>query len=562
VSASWRSREELVHHIVTLARDGLSRRAIARAVGVSRNTVKALLAAQDLGRTTEHAALAPRPLRAPRTSMLDAWRSRIAELMKQFSDITAQRVFESLRAEGFGGGYNTVKKYVRVVRPKPAPTPSLVTPDYGPGEMGESDWSPYSIAFADGGRVVVQALSYVLVDSKRKFFELYASNDLHALMDGHTRAFTRFGGAARQCKYDSQKPVVLRWEGNQPIYNPRFLAFSSHYEFRPLAVRRGHPNDKPRTERSFWEVERSFLNDRAFRDLADMRAQLARWLDEIVDLRRRHKRTALERFAAEREHLVPLPAHPYDTARVVYRVCGIDGFVDWDGNRYAVPYDHVTDILPMRVTQRELFVYAADLRCVARHELARRGAGLKLDPAGFHPQPQRRSPLDLDQLHIAFKGMGDHAAEFFRLMSLGAPRIYGHQARQILLLRERYATEDLDAALGHAAAFGALDHHAVERILAARSRPRTLDEYVAEETARRLEETLGEKRTAPRDLTEYDRLPLASASHAPPAPSPPNEETTAWPSETVRMTTMDATTDAPTMPSSSSGSDGTSSFSD
>jgi transposase len=37
-------------------------------------------------------------------------------------------------------------------------------------------------------------------------------------MDGHVHAFERFGGAARRCKYDVQKPAVLRWEGPQPIY--------------------------------------------------------------------------------------------------------------------------------------------------------------------------------------------------------------------------------------------------------------------------------------------------------------------------------------------------------
>ena len=332
--------------------------------------------------TAEHVALAPTPKRAPRASKLDAFKPRVAELIARFPDITAQRVFEILRSEGFDGGYTAVKKHMRTARPAPKPTPSLTTPDYGPGEMAESDWSPYTMRFDDGSRVIVQALSYVLVSSTRKFFALYASNDLHALMDGHERAFERFSGCAARCKYDSQKPVVLRWEGNQPIYNPRFLAFSSHYEFRPLAVRRGHPDDKPRTERSFWEVERSFLNGRSFRNLDDMRAQLAQWINEIVDHRRRHKTTALERFATEREKLVALPRHPYDTARVVYRVCGIDGFVDWDGNRYAVPYDHVTDLLPVRVTQRGLFVYAADLKCVARHELAPRGKGLKLDPSG------------------------------------------------------------------------------------------------------------------------------------------------------------------------------------
>jgi hypothetical protein len=162
---------------------------------------------------------------------------------------------------------------------------------------------------------------------------------------------------------------------------------------------------------------------------------------------------------------------------------GFDGFVAWSGNHYAVPYDHVTDILPVRITQRELFVYAADLRCVARHELGPRGAGLKLDPAGLHPPPQRRSPVDLDQLHIAFGNIGEGAVEFFRLMSLGPPRVWSAQARQILLLRERYRTDEIDCALGHAAAFGARDHATVERILAARALPRTLDEYVAEASA-------------------------------------------------------------------------------
>jgi hypothetical protein len=68
--------------------------------------------------------------------------------------------------------------------------------------------------------------------------------------------------------------------------------------------------------------------------------------------------------------------------------------------------------LPVRVTQRELFVYAADLTCVARHELVPRGQGLKVDPAGLHPLPQRKSPLDLDQVKVAFEGMGERAAAF------------------------------------------------------------------------------------------------------------------------------------------------------
>ena len=97
-------------------------------------------------------------------------------------------MFETLSAEGFDGSYTAVKRYVRSVRPPPKPTPSLSTPDYNPGEMAESDWSPYLTKFDNGQHMVVQAISYVLVSSKRKFFGLYSSNGLHALMDG--RALT------------------------------------------------------------------------------------------------------------------------------------------------------------------------------------------------------------------------------------------------------------------------------------------------------------------------------------------------------------------------------------
>ncbi|MBN2194981.1 MAG: ATP-binding protein [Polyangiaceae bacterium] len=69
-----------------------------------------------------------------------------------------------------------------------------------------------------------------------------------------------------------------------------------------------------------------------------------------------------------------------DPAGEVIHTARIDGFVDWQGNRYAVPYEHVTDILPIRVTQHELFVYGPELHCLARYELAPRGRHQQLDP--------------------------------------------------------------------------------------------------------------------------------------------------------------------------------------
>jgi transposase len=538
----WRNREELVQQVVELCGRGMTRRAIARALGVSRNTVRKILDAHHQARVAPHAALVPPPARAPRESKLDPFRDRLRSLLADYEGITAQRVFEELRAGGYPGGYTTVKDVVRRLRPPPKPTPSLESPVYGPGKMAESDWSPYTVDFTAVGRQLMQVCVYVLAYSRRKSYGIYNRCDFYALTDAHVETFTRFEGAAEECKYDSQKPVVLGWEAQQPIYNPRFLAFSTHYEFRPRACRPRHPNDKPGAERAFWEFERSFLNGRTFRDPDDMRAQLALWQRDVCDQRRgKRKTTPLERFAEERAHLRPLPSHPYDTARVVYRLCSIDGFVAWDGNKYAVPYDHITDFLPIRITQRELFVYAADLTLVARHELQPRSAGVSVDPEGFHKRTRKHSAADLDQVRQTYEDLGEEAATFFaRLLGRMPTNAAGYHARQVLLLRERYASSDLCGALRHALAFDALDHRAVERILALRAAPRRLAEYVAEETACKVIALFGAE-AQPRDLDEYDRLPLTQA---------PQEEPCA------------AKTSPPPPTTSSNGSDDTSPSSD
>jgi transposase len=506
--AGARSEQEVLLEVTQLSRGGMSRRAIARALGVSRNTVRKLLARHQVQRSTPNLALKAPPKQAPRPSKLDGYREAVEHLLTRFPDITAQRVFEELQRQGFEGGYTAVKQYVRKRRPKRPPVLSLPTEKYGPGKMAECDWSTYTLDFTHAGRRTVQAFAYTLTHSRRKFFRFFARTDLHPLMEGHVHAFTAFGGAAQQCKYDNQKPVVLRWEGRQPIYNPRFIDFATHYDFRPVACRPLHPNDKPRVERSLWELERSFLNGREFRDEEDLAAQLLSWQAQVCDVRRHKKtrRSALELFPEDFAALRPLPAHPYDTARVIYRVCDAEGFISWDGNRYSVPYLYVTDLLPARVTSSELFVYAADLSCIARHELRRAGASEDIVAQAHRPASFRHG-ADLEQLRPVYEQLGEQASLFLTSLEAALPRSAAYQARLILGLRSRYLSEDLEKALAHARRFGAFEHQAVARILAAKATPRRLEEYVAEATARKLDEVIGASMTEPRDLAEYDTLP-------------------------------------------------------
>ena len=500
--------EKLAHDVVRLGKEGMKRRAIARALKISRNTVRSILEGHEEARRQPHTVLPERRV-ASRPSKLDRFRPRIDELLKLYPNITAQRVFEILREHSYDGGYSTVKVLVRKVRPKKAPKVSLETAPREPGEMAECDWSPYSVTFTHAPPKEFQVFGYMLRYSTRKCFSFHEGNGLHPLMDGHVHAFERFGGAAGRCKYDSQKPVVLRWEGDQPIYNPRFIDFATYYEFQPEACRRRRPNDKPRVERSFYELTLSFFRGRSFRDLDDLKGQLVHWMDSVADqrpLKRMRRRSRMELFLEEQPLLRALPRHHYDTARVLYKLCDIEGFIAWEGNWYSLPYEHVTEILPVRITENELFVYKPDLTCIARHQLYPRGAQEKSILPGHRPRRVCHGP-GLDQLRRAFADLGEQAKDFLEALEKREPRSAGYHARKVLALREGYATDSLLEALSHALAYGALEHSSVERILLARASPRRLDEYVAEETARRLRGAMVESNTEPRDLAEYDALP-------------------------------------------------------
>jgi len=517
--------QQLVHDVVQLAQSGMKWRAIARALHISRNTVRRVVTEHGRVREAPHTALPARRTVA-RPSKLDPFRGQVEQLLKTYPDITAQRVFEILRGEkGYQGGDTIVKLLVRKLRPKPPPKPSLTTPPRVPGDMAECDWSSYPVTFTHEPAATLQAFGYTLRYSTRKYYGFQEGNGLHPLLDEHLHAFERFDGACRRCTYDSQKPVVLRWEGNQPIFNPRFIDFATYYEFTAVACRHA-PNRKPRVERSFWELTLSFFRARTFRDRADLQGQLRHWMDTIADLRpikRMKRRTRMELFAEEKPLMRALPRHPYDTARVLYKLCDIEGWIAWQGNWYSLPYDYVTEILPVRITEHELFVYKTDLTCLARHPLLPRGAQQYSVLAGHRPRHAEYGP-DLDQLRRAFADLGDPAAAFLSALEKQKSRSAGFHARKILALREGYDTVDLCNALTHALCFGAFEHDAVERILNARGERRRLDEYVAQASAKKLEcLTSG---TEPRDLSEYDALPARGGTPCPSPTRPPDNSET------------------------------------
>ena len=491
--------QSMRNEIIRLCYGGASNRRIAKTLGINRKTVAKVIEKHNEARSGVAAVISSR-----RPSLLDPYQDNIAHLVERYPDITAVRLHEELERQGFRGGYTIVREKLRAVRPQPGREP-VVRVVTGPGVQGQMDYSSYEIDFTDEGRRRVHAFSYILGYSRRQYLHFVEQEDFITTIREHKRAFDRFRGLAATCLYDSMKVVVTTWDGEQPIYNSRFLAFATHYGFRPWACKRKRPRTKGKIERPFWFVETNLLNARTFSSRAHLNEVTAWWLDNVSDvhLHRETRRRPIDLYQEELPFLLPLPVNPYDTAEVLYRVVNVEGYVAYRQNFYSVPWQRIGDLLPVRVTENELIVYGPDIVEIARHERYPTGVnGQRRTDKRHLPGADVRHRHEL--LRQRFEEFGAQGVFFFE--ELVRTRRYGRdEAQRILALLSTYRREDLGAALERASRYRAFSLSVVERILAAQAVPRSALDVLQAESREHLRRIGGEA-VPPRSTADYQRL--------------------------------------------------------
>lgn len=498
-----RSREEFEQEIILLHNDGCAIRELSRCFEISRNAVRRIIRAHKNNREHGHDLLKPKRCKALRKSLLDDFKGKIDELLAKFPKITGIRVFEELQAEGYTGGITILRGYLR--KRRKSEQGSVIRFETPPGQQAQMDWSPYTIKFVSTGKATVQCFSYILGYSRRQYIDFTIRRDFYSLVRRHQAAFEYFQGVPKECLYDGEKTVILRWEAGRPVFNPAFTAFITHYNCRPIGCTPRHPQTKGKVEAPFKYVESNLLGGREFSDLEDLRAKARWWLAEKSDLHRHDttKRPPLELFLEQEQmRLLPLPTHPYDTAEVALMVCRPSGHVLFETNWYSVPADYIADILSIKATEQEVLIYSPELTLVAEHARAVAGSGKTIEePAHMRPKKAR---YGLEPVREAFMALGDAAGEYLQGLTAKQPKNCGFHARYILHLKESYSSDDIHQALVHALRYQAFDGKAIERILKAKATPRTLEAVRNEQAQKELAKTL--PRIVQRPLAEYSNL--------------------------------------------------------
>ncbi len=506
--------EALRHDIVRRHQGGASVRQIADDLKLARQTVRGVIRRWQADRAGPEAPPASPP---KRSSLLDAYDEAIRHWLDRHPHITVTRLLEELRRQGFAGQYTILRARVNQLRPRPH-RPPVERFETGPGAQAQMDYSSYDLDFTGPGegRRRVHLFSYILSYSRRSYLRFVETQDLATTLREHIRAFEHLGGVARTCLYDNMKVVVLRHGDEGPLYNPKFLAFATHYGYTPWACRVRRSQTKGKVERQFHYVETNLLNGRTFHSLEHLNEVTARWLAEVADVRshRETKQRPIDRHAEEQPHLIPLPATPYAVAAVEYRVVNVEGFIAYRQNFYSVPWRLIGLALPVRVTESELIAYGPQVEEIARHRLFPRGqTGQRSEQKSHRPVADPRAQQAL--LRERFAELGPLAGRFLDGL-IRDQRYSNQQAFKILALQSTYARADLLAALERAVRFGAYSLNAVERILAARATPQSILDALADRERRHLPDHLRDDPVIPRPTTEYRNLVEESTAHGPP----------------------------------------------
>ena len=269
-------------------------------------------------------------------------------------------------------------------------------------------------------------------------------------------------------------------------------------------------------------LRHAFFAARAFSSVADLNAQLTRWIADVAHTRpvpTRRAQRVVDALAEEQPRLLPLPEHPLSCDLLRAVSSGKTPYLRFDGNDYSIPHTLIRRPLTL-VASEEVVRILDGTTEVARHPRSYdRGRRIEDDTHLAALVAEKRRAHELrgrDRLRHACP-----PAEAF----LEALAVRGHplanETTRLLRLLDQVGAAALDAALAEALGRGAISAasvaHVLEQRRRARRQPPLLDPVLPADPRVR------DLRVTPHAPAMYDRL--LALPPAAPATEPPDDAT-------------------------------------
>ena len=372
-------------------------KAIARQVGVGRNTVRRYIAA------AEHEGLAVGEVErleddelmsriaagircgSPSVSPArQACRDRRQQIAEWSRECDAPKIRRLLKRDGVDVSLRTLQRFLHeeLGQPKRS-TVRLHDPDPGVLEFDFLDLGTF--VDQDGEEHAVSAALMTAAVSRHQFLWPCLGQTRDDVIEALEAAWAFFGGVFPILLPDNLRAVVTKSDAVSPRFNDWFLEYaqSRDFEIDPARVRK--PRDKAKVERQVRYVRRDFFGGENFRSLDQIRAAAEDWSRNLAG-RRTHqmtRRAPLEHFE-ETDALVlkPAPETPYDTPVWSEHTVGRDHAITVQQALYSVPH-RVQGAVKVRADRATVKIYHRR-ELVKVHARVLRGEK-QLDPADAPP---------------------------------------------------------------------------------------------------------------------------------------------------------------------------------
>lgn len=321
--------------------NGESQRQIAKALGISRQTVKKYCTGDT------HPDVRKPYTREP-SVISDDVRSFILSCFQEDKEEnvpkqkhTAKKIHSRLvKEKKFKGAYSTVRAAVRELKAEQrVPPQSCIPLSFEPGEAIQVDWGMFT-CYLDGKRMKLQIFCARLSYSCDIFVQVFPRQNQESFLEAQQRMIDYFGGVPRKVLFDNAKVAVKEGFGLYAVPQNKYLSFSAHYGFLPEFCNPAKGNEKGLVENLVGYGRRNFLVPLPrVKSVDELNRQL--WKD-CLEYRNNHQiqtrtNTVLTMYNEEVMMLRKIPKYRFDSSRTIIAKVNDFSTVRFDKNNYSVP---------------------------------------------------------------------------------------------------------------------------------------------------------------------------------------------------------------------------------
>lgn len=365
---------------------------LQRITGITRGKLRRL---KKLGFKELSTPLLPQ---SAKPTLMDAYSGITDNMLKQ--GITNSRVIlECLQTHGFTGGITTVKRYISLHRHL-IPAKRQIIASQGsrgtryttePGESFQMDWGFTNVLDPTGSTYSVACFAMICHHCGYFYIEFFTNAKQENLFIGMLHAFY-YMGIPEYVLTDNMKSVVTKRDiEGHPVWQADYASFMETIGFKTKLCKPRHPFTKGKVERLVRFVKENFLAGRSFMNVTDLNSAALEWCNHQNNVLR--KSTSMRPY---KEHTTACAKNLKQfilTEEVKLFLCPLrkvsfDGFVNYEGRRFGVPYSYSGQFARIRRKGDTLYIYSSDLKQLLTTHPVTWSKRDQLCPAQFEPSRQ------------------------------------------------------------------------------------------------------------------------------------------------------------------------------